>query len=102
MLKHKQCFSIFSRESHIYYVHFLFLEKEVIRKKYKKSQKQYLADYNLLVAKDLWQAHDQVLLIISLKEVIKLNVNTDTMKANVKLVVLNTKIASVSLNTQIK
>ena len=65
-------------------IHFLFLEKEVIRKKYKKSQKQYLADYNLLVAKDLWQAHDQVLLIISLKEVIKLNVNTDTMKAKCK------------------
>ena len=30
----------------------------------KKFQKSYPADYNLLKAQDLWQAHYQILLII--------------------------------------
>ena len=38
----------------------------------KKSQKPYLTNYNLLKAQDLWQAHYQVLLIILVKEFIKL------------------------------
>ena len=42
----------------------------------KKLQKLYLADYNLLTVKDLWQAHYQILLIILLKELIKLNAQT--------------------------
>ena len=38
-----------------------------IDKKGKIPQKPYLTDYNLLIAKDLWQTHHQVLLIILLK-----------------------------------
>ena len=44
-----------------------------------KLQKIYLTYYNLLKAQDLWQAHHQILLIIFLKDFIKLNVNTDRM-----------------------
>ena len=62
----------------------------------KKSQKPYLTDYNLLIVQDLWQAHYQVLLIILLKEFLRLNVNTDAMIKNVKIAQLNTKIVSVS------
>ena len=51
----------------------------------RKLQKPYTIDYNLLVAQDLWQALHQILLIILLKEFIKLNVNTNTMIKNVKL-----------------
>ena len=51
----------------------------------KKLQKIYLAEYSLLIAKDLWQAHYQILSIIFLKEFIKLNVNTGTMIKDVKL-----------------
>ena len=42
----------------------------------KKLQKLYLTDYNLLTAQDSWQVHYQILLIILLKEFIKLNVQT--------------------------
>ena len=66
----------------------------------KKLQKIYLTFYNLLIALDLWQAHYQILLILFLKEFIKLNVNMDTTIKNVKLVELRTKYATVSLNTQ--
>ena len=66
----------------------------------KKSQKPYLTNYNLLIAQDLWQAHYQILSIILVKEIIKLNVNTDTMTQNVKLMELNTKIVTAFLNTQ--
>ena len=66
----------------------------------KKLQKTYLTNYNLLIAQDLWQAHYQVLLIILLEKFIKLNVNTNTLIKNVKLVELNTKIAIGSLNIQ--
>ena len=51
----------------------------------KKLQKLYLTDYNLLTAQDLWKAYYKILLIILLKEFIKLNVQT------VIHVVLNTK-----------
>ena len=63
----------------------------------KKLQKIYLTYYNLLIVQDLWQVHYQILLIIFLKKIIKLNVNTDTDKKQVEL---NTKIASAFLNTQ--
>ena len=45
------------------------IEKEVTRidKKGNKSQKPYLTDQNLLIAQDLRQAHNQILLIILLK-----------------------------------
>ena len=62
----------------------------------KTLEKLYLTYYNLLIAQDLWQAYYQILSIISLKEFIKLNVNTDTMTRNVKLAKLNANIATVS------
>ena len=40
---------------------------------------------------NLWQVLYQILQIIFLKEFIKLNVNTDTMMKNVKLVKIHTK-----------
>ena len=63
-----------------------------------KSLKPYFTDYNLLIAQDLWQAHYQILLIILLKEFIKLNVITNTMIKNVTLAELDTNITSVFLN----
>ena len=66
----------------------------------KKLQKLNPADYNLLITQYLWQAHYQMLLIIFLKKILKLNVNANTMIKNVKLAELNTKIASVFLDTQ--
>ena len=65
-----------------------------------KSQKQYLTDYNLLIVQDLWPGHYQMLSIILLKEFIELNVNTDMMIKNLKLVELNTKIVTAFLDTQ--
>ena len=65
-----------------------------------KSQEPYPTDYNLLKAKDLCQDHYQIPLIIFLKEFIKLNVNTDTMRENIKLVKLYTKVATAFLNRQ--
>ena len=64
----------------------------------KKLQKIYLTYYNLLISQDLWQAHYQVLSKIFLKELIKLNLNTDTVTKNVKLAELNISIATVFLN----
>ena len=49
---------------------------------------------------DLWQAHYQILLIVSLKEFIKLNVNIDTIIKNVENAKSNKKIVSSILNTQ--
>ena len=42
----------------------------------------YHTNYNLLTAQDLWQPHYQILLIISLKKFIKLNVNMDIIIKN--------------------
>ena len=53
-----------------------------------------------MIAQDLWQAHYQTLSIVFLKELIKLNVNRDTMIENVKLAELNINIATAFLNTQ--
>ena len=51
---------------------------------------------------DLSQVHYQILLIIILKEIIELNVNSDKHDdKNVKHVELNISIATVFLNTQI-
>ena len=66
----------------------------------KKLQKIYLTYYNLWRGEDLWQAHYQILTIIFLKEFIELNVNTDMMIKNLKLVELNLSIATVFFNTQ--
>ena len=61
----------------------------------KKIQKANLIGYNLLMAKDLWHAHYQILLIILLKQFIKLNVNTKTMIKNVKPAEPNVNVAAV-------
>ena len=52
-------------------------------------QKIYPTYYRLLIVQDLWQIHYQILSIISLKEFIELNVNSDIMIKSVKLVELN-------------
>ena len=69
-------------------------------KREQKSQKIYLTDCNLLIVQNLWQAHYKLLLIISLKEFMELNVNMDSIIKNVKLVELNTKIVGAFQNTQ--
>ena len=66
----------------------------------KISQKSYLTNYNLLIAQDLWQAHQQILMIILLNEFIKLNANTAMITKNVKQGALNAKIFNAVLNTQ--
>ena len=66
----------------------------------KKLQKLFLTDYNLLIAQDLQQAYSQIWSIIFLKEFIKLNVNRNTMRKNVKLAELNINNATSFLNTQ--
>ena len=65
----------------------------------KKLQKPHLTNYNLLIAQDLWQAHYQILLIILLKQFIKLSVNIDMIIKNVKHVELKIETVSVVLNT---
>ena len=66
-----------------------------------KLQNPYLTNYNLLmIVQDLWQAYYQILLIILLKEFIKLNANMDMITKNVERVELNTKIESIASNTQ--
>ena len=56
----------------------------------KKLQKIYLTYCNLLIAESLLQVHYQILSIMFLKGFIKLNVITDTIIKNVKLVELHT------------
>ena len=65
-----------------------------------KLQKIYITYSNSLKKQGLWQAHYQILTIIFLKKFIKLNINTDTMIKNMKLVELHTNCAAVFLNTQ--
>ena len=66
----------------------------------KKLRKIYLTYYNLLAMQDLWQAQDQILSLIFLKEFIKLNGITDMTIKNVKLAELNISTATVLLNIQ--
>ena len=68
----------------------------------KKLQKPCPTDYNLLIAQDLWLY--QILLIILLREFMKINANTNTMILmieNVNFAVLNTKIATAFLHNQL-
>ena len=66
----------------------------------KKLRKIYLIYYNLYKAQDLRQTHYQILSVSFLKEFIELNVNTDMMIKNMKLVELGLgSIATVFLNT---
>ena len=60
----------------------------------------YLTDNNSMTAQGLRQGHFQILLIISQKEFIKSNLNTNIMIGSVKCEDLNTEIASVFLNTE--
>ena len=66
----------------------------------KKSQKPYLADYDLLAAQDLCQAQYQILLIVFLKEFIKLNAKVNIVIKNGKRVEITKKIAFFSLKAQ--
>ena len=66
----------------------------------KKLQKIYLTYYNILVARDFWQVHYQILSINFLKELIKLDVNLDTMRKNVELVELIISIVTVFSSKQ--
>ena len=50
-----------------------------------KLQKICFTHYYLLIMQEMWQADYQILSIIFLNELIKLNVNMDTMIKNVKL-----------------
>ena len=70
-----------------------------MEKKLKKISRLQFPDYNLLITQDLWQVHYQILLIILLKEFIKVKVNTDMMINNMKLAELSAKIVSAVLNT---
>ena len=69
-----------------------------MEKKLKKISRLQFPDYNLLITQDLWQVHYQILLIILLKEFIKVKVNTDMMINNMKLAELSAKIVSAVLN----
>ena len=52
----------------------------------------YLTDYNLFIMQYLWQAHYYLAFLISLlKELMKLNVNTNTAIKYVKLVEISNK-----------
>ena len=64
------------------YINFYFQYKKRLQEliiKERKLQNTCPTDYNLLIVQNLWEAYNQVLLIIMLKEFIKLNVNTNTM-----------------------
>ena len=64
------------------------MEKKLVKME-RKLQKPHLTDYNLLITQDLWQAHYPILLIILLKEFMKLNVNICMIMKNLKWVELN-------------
>ena len=53
-----------------------------------KLQKLYPTDYNSLIVQYLWQAHYLILLIILLKEFIKINVKLKMITKNGKCVKL--------------
>ena len=66
----------------------------------KELEKPYLTNCNLLISQNLWSVHYQIMFIILLKEIIKLNANMGMVIKNVKRVVLNTKYPGVIFNTQ--
>ena len=75
-------------------------EVTILDKNGEEKQKIFFTYYNLLIGKDLWQAHHQILLAIFLIEFITLNTNTKIMTKNVRLVEINISIAAVFWNTQ--
>ena len=66
----------------------------------KTLQKIYLMLLKFIDSTRFMKAHHQILSIIVLKESIELNVNTDMMIKNVRLVELNISIATDFLNMQ--
>ena len=62
----------------------------------------YLTYCSLLIVQDLWAVNDQTLSIIYEKEFITVNVSSDIMIKNEKLVELNKSIVTVFLNTALK
>ena len=52
------------------------------------------------MVQELWQAY-QILSIIFLKQIIESNINMETMIKNLKLVELDEKYQTVSMNTQL-
>ena len=99
----KQQFTSLGENTEKYITFTVSVEKEVARivKNGEEITKIYLTYYSLLIVKDLWQAHYQIVSITFLKELIELNVNSVTMVKNVKHVELNISIAAVFMNTQI-
>ena len=71
---------------------------EELIKMVKNLRKIYLTYYNL-IAQDLWQVHYQILSIIFLDEFVELNVNMNMIIKSASKTELNTKIATVFLNT---
>ena len=62
----------------------------------------YLTYCSLLIVQDLWAVNDQTLSIIYEKEFITVNVSSDIMIKNEKLVELNKSIVTVFLNMALK
>ena len=64
------------------------IKKEVTRidKNGEEMTKNVYYILQLLIAQDLWQDHYQILSLIFLKEIMKLNVNVDTMIKKMKFV----------------
>ena len=75
-------------------------DMKIIDKNGEKITKTISCRYNLLIVQSLSQAHYQVLVIIILKEFVKLNFNINAVMNNVKLAQLNTNIATAFFNTQ--
>ena len=59
----------------------------------KKLRKPYLTNFNLLIAQDLWQTHQKLLIILQ-KEFTKLNATINTILQSAKCVKLNAMIVS--------
>ena len=93
----KKQFAVLGENIEKYITFTALVEKKVTRiaKNGEKITKKYLTYYNLLTGQDLWQAHYQILLIMFLKEFIKLNVNDDK---NVTFSELNISIATTFFN----
>ena len=80
------------------YINFsVLIVKEIIRIDKSRTEITKTISYRLQF---IDSAHYQILLIILLKEFIRLNKNTDIMIKAVKLAELNTKIATAFLNIQ--
>ena len=64
----------------------------------KLNRYSYPTNYNFLIVRDIWKVSYQILLIVLLKEFIKLNANMEMIIKNAKLAELDTKIAIAILN----